>query len=303
MNSTQPIFTSSPSRREPAQIPLRKMLNKVPEVTIYFWVIKILCTTVGETAADLLNENLGLGLTNTSYIMAALLIVTLGFQFRARRYIPGIYWLAVVLISVVGTLISDNLTDNYGVTLETTTTVFATCLALVFIAWYSVEKTLSIHSIVTTRREGFYWLAILFTFALGTSAGDLTAERLGLGFLVSVALFGGLILAVTVAHVRFKLNAVLSFWIAYILTRPLGASIGDYLSQPRADGGQGLGTIATSCIFLAAILALVVYLTRTRRDLETVELADTAPGNALSPACPTCGEPLPDELRLALAER
>jgi uncharacterized membrane-anchored protein len=301
MNSTQPIFTSSTSRSENTQTPLRQMLNKVPEVTIYFWVIKILCTTVGETAADLLNENLGLGLTNTSYIMAALLIVTLVFQFRARRYIPGIYWLAVVLISVVGTLISDNLTDNYGVTLETTTTVFAACLAVVFIAWYAVEKTLSIHSIVTTRREGFYWLTILFTFALGTSAGDLTAERLELGFLVSVVLFAGLILAVTVAHVRFKLNAVLSFWIAYILTRPLGASIGDFLSQPRKDGGQGLGTIATSCIFLAAILALVVYLTRTRRDLETVEIAEPVP-SALAPACPSCGAPLPEELRLAMAE-
>jgi uncharacterized membrane-anchored protein len=301
MNSTQPIFTSSTSRSENTQAPLRQMLNKVPEVTIYFWVIKILCTTVGETAADLLNENLGLGLTNTSYIMAALLVVTLVFQFRARRYTPGIYWLAVVLISVVGTLISDNLTDNYGVTLETTTTVFAACLAVVFIAWYAVEKTLSIHSIVTTRREGFYWLTILFTFALGTSAGDLTAERLELGFLVSVALFAGLILAVTVAHVRFKLNAVLSFWIAYILTRPLGASIGDFLSQPRKDGGQGLGTIATSCIFLAAILALVVYLTRTRRDLETVELADAAL-SAATPACPSCGAPLPEELRIAMAE-
>jgi uncharacterized membrane-anchored protein len=302
MNSTQPIFTSSALRSD-SSTPLRQMLNKVPEVTIYFWLIKILCTTVGETAADLLNENLGLGLTNTSYVMAALLIVTLVFQFRARRYIPGIYWLAVVLISVVGTLISDNLTDNYGVTLETTTTVFASCLAIVFISWYAVEKTLSIHSIVTTRREGFYWLAILFTFALGTSAGDLTAERLELGFLVSVGLFAGLILAVTVAHARFKLNAVLSFWIAYILTRPLGASIGDFLSQPRKDGGQGLGTIATSCIFLAAILGFVIYLTRTRRDLETVtvELADSP--SAVAPACPSCGAPLPDELRLALAER
>jgi uncharacterized membrane-anchored protein len=300
MNSTQPIFTSSASRGN-KQPQLREMLNKVPEVTIYFWVIKILCTTVGETAADLLNENLGLGLTRTSYIMAALLIVTLVFQFRARRYIPGIYWLAVVLISVVGTLISDNLTDNYGVTLETTTTVFAVCLAIVFGAWYAVERTLSIHSIVTTRREGFYWLAILFTFALGTSAGDLAAERLELGFFVSVLLFAGLILAVTIAHLRFKLNAVLSFWIAYILTRPLGASIGDFLSQPRKDGGQGLGTIATSCIFLGAILALVVYLTRTRRDLERVELLDSAPRTVLAPACPSCGAPLPEELQSALA--
>ena len=151
----------------------RQMLNKVPEITLYFWVIKILCTTVGETAADLLNENLGLGLTNTTYIMAAALIVVLVFQFRSRKYVPGIYWLAVVLISVVGTLISDNLVDNHGVALQTTTIAFSVILACVFAAWYASERTLSVHTIVTTRREAFYWLAILFTFALGTSAGDL----------------------------------------------------------------------------------------------------------------------------------
>src|SRR3954447_25521903 len=155
---------------------LRRMLNKVPEVTVYFWIIKILCTTVGETAADYLNDNLGLGLTNTSYLMSALLIAVLGFQFRARKYVPGIYWLAVVLISIVGTLISDNLVDNLGVSLWTTTGVFGICLAATFAAWYRSARTLSIHTIVPTRRETFYWLAILFTFALGTSAGDLVSE-------------------------------------------------------------------------------------------------------------------------------
>lgn len=147
----------------------RQTLNKVPEVTLYFWVIKVLCTTVGETAADLLNDNLGMGLTNTSYLMGALLVGTLVLQFRARSYVPGLYWLSVVLISVVGTLISDNLTDNLGVPLQTTTVVFAVALAVTFFAWYASERTLSIHSIRTTRREAFYWLAILFTFALGTS--------------------------------------------------------------------------------------------------------------------------------------
>ena len=151
----------------------RRMLNKVPEVTLYFWVIKILCTTVGETAADYLNENLGFGLTNTTYLVGALLIAALVFQFRARKYVPGIYWLAVVLISVVGTLITDNLVDNFGVALETTTIAFSIALAVTFAAWYRSEHTLSIHTIVTTRREAFYWLAILFTFALGTAAGDL----------------------------------------------------------------------------------------------------------------------------------
>jgi len=250
-----------------------RMLNKVPEVTLFFWVIKIMATTVGETAADYLDTNLNLGLTNTTYVMGALLIATLFFQFRSRRYVPGVYWLAVVLISVVGTLITDNLTDNLGVALETTTVVFGIALAGVFAAWYARERTLSIHTIHTSRREGFYWLAILFTFALGTAAGDLAAERLSLGYWISALLFGGVIAAVTIAHFRFRLNAVLAFWLAYILTRPLGASLGDYLSQARADGGLGLGTTGTSALFLATILGLVAYLTITRRD-------QTAPATA-----------------------
>jgi uncharacterized membrane-anchored protein len=252
----------------------RQMLNKVPEITVYFWVIKILCTTVGETAADLLNENLGLGLTNTTYIMAAALIAVLVFQFRAKKYVPGIYWLAVVLISVVGTLFSDNLVDNLGVELQTTTIAFSAILACVFGAWYWSERTLSVHTIVTSKREAFYWLAILFTFALGTSAGDLVAEKLELGYLPSVGIFAGAIAIVAVAHLRFKLNAILAFWIAYILTRPLGASIGDFLSQPVEETGLGLGTILTSVIFLTAILSLVVYLTISKRDLIAVSAAE-----------------------------
>jgi uncharacterized membrane-anchored protein len=242
------------------------MLNKVPEVTLYFWVIKILCTTVGETAADYLNDTLGLGLTNTSYLMSAVLIVVLAFQFRAPKYVPGVYWLAVVLISIVGTLISDNLVDNLGVPLETTTIAFAIALAATFAVWFAFERTLSIHTIHTSRREGFYWLAILFTFALGTSAGDLVAERLNVGYGNSVLLFGALIAVVAVAHFRLRLHAITAFWIAYVLTRPLGASIGDYMSQPSHAGGLGLGTTGTSGIFLAAILALVVYLTASRID-------------------------------------
>ena len=242
------------------------MLNKVPEVTIYFWIIKVLCTTVGETVADFLNETLHFGLTGTSLVMGALLIIVLFFQFKAKKYVPSVYWLAVVLISVVGTLITDNLTDKLGVTLETTTIVFSIALALTFAVWYAFEKTLSIHSIVTTRREIFYWLAILFTFALGTASGDLSAEKFGLGYLTSIFIFAGLIVIVTIAHFAFKLNAVLAFWLAYIFTRPLGASIGDYLSQARADGGLGLGTTTTSALFLITILGLVIYLTLTKKD-------------------------------------
>jgi uncharacterized membrane-anchored protein len=242
------------------------MLNKVPEVTIYFWVIKVLCTTVGETASDYLSENVGLGLTKTTFITGALLLVTLAFQFRARRYIPGIYWLAVVLISVVGTQITDNLTDNLGISLVITTIAFSVALAVTFAVWYASERTLSIHTIYTTRRETFYWVAILFTFALGTAAGDLTAERLSLGFWVAALIFGGLIAAVAVAHYGFALNAVLAFWIAYVLTRPLGASLGDGFSQAKADGGLGLGTTVTSLVFLVAILAVVAYLSVSKRD-------------------------------------
>jgi uncharacterized membrane-anchored protein len=256
------------------------MLNKVPEITLYFWVIKILCTTVGETFADNLNENLGLGLTNTSYIMGALLIGVLVFQFRARRYVPGIYWLAVVLISVVGTLVSDNLVENYGVTLQTTTIAFSAILIAVFATWYASERTLSVHTIVTTKREAFYWLAILFTFALGTSAGDFLSEQLELGYLLALGIFAGAIVVVAVLHFGLRLNAILSFWLAYILTRPLGASIGDYLASPKSEGGLGLGTNLTSFLFLGTILALVVYLAISKRDV--IPTGATAEAEALS---------------------
>jgi uncharacterized membrane-anchored protein len=254
-----------------------QMLRKVPEITLYFWIIKVLCTTVGETAADFLNGTLNLGLTGTSIVMAILLAIVLFFQFKSKKYVAWIYWLAVVLISIVGTLITDNLTDNFGVSLVTTTIIFGIALIITFIAWYASEKSLSIHSIYTTKREAFYWLAILFTFALGTASGDLIAERFDVGYLNSALLFAGVIAVITIAHYVVKAvlhaehkmqspNAVLAFWLAYILTRPLGASIGDYLSQDRSVGGLGLGTTITSIIFLGAILITVIYLTITKKD-------------------------------------
>ena len=248
------------------------MLNKVPEVTIFFWVIKIMATTVGETAADFLNDHVGLGLTGTTLVMSVGLAATLWWQFRARKYVPVIYWTAVVLISVVGTLATDNLTDNLGVPLALTTAVFSLALAVTFWLWYRQEGTLSIHSIFTSRREAWYWLAILFTFSLGTAAGDLLAEQLSLGYWISALLFGACIAAITVAHFRFQMDAVLAFWLAYILTRPLGASIGDYLSQPRANGGLGLGTTGTSAIFVVVIFGLVLYLTKTKRYAPAPEI-------------------------------
>jgi uncharacterized membrane-anchored protein len=266
----------------------REMLNKVPEVTLYFWIIKILCTTVGETAADFLNSTLNLGLNGTSIVMAVILIIVLIFQFRTGKYVPFIYWLSVVLLSIVGTLITDTLIDNFGISLQTTTVTFAISLAIVFAVWFVSEKTLSIHSIVTTRRETFYWLAILFTFALGTAAGDLVAEQFDIGYLNSIFLFAGAIALITVLYYglrsligreRHQITAysILAFWLAYILTRPLGASIGDFLSQTADNGGLGLGTTLTSAIFLVTILALVIYLTRSKKDLIIAPQENVAP--------------------------
>jgi uncharacterized membrane-anchored protein len=242
-------------------------LNKVPEVTIYFWIIKIMATTVGETAADFINMNLGLGLSKTSVIMGILLAVALAVQLAARAYVPWRYWIVVVLLSIFGTLVTDNLVDNFGVPLTTTTTIFGVALLVTFVGWYASERTLSIHSIRTMRRELWYWAAILFTFALGTAAGDLVAEGFNLGYLTATFIFGAIIAAVTLAHFYAGLNAIWAFWLAYIVTRPFGASFGDLLSQPVAAGGLGLGTIGTSAIFLTVILGLVTYLTVSRRDV------------------------------------
>lgn len=246
----------------------RRTLNKVPLVTIYFWIIKILATTVGETGADFLNFKLGFGLTLTSLVAAALLVVALAFQFRSDRYVPWIYWLTVVFLSVVGTLITDNLTDNFGVSLYVSTAVFGVALGLTFILWYLSEHTLSIHAITTRRREAYYWAAILFTFALGTAGGDLASEQLGLGYAVSGMIFGALIALATIGYYAGVLNSVFAFWFAYVLTRPLGASIGDFLTQAHQDGGLALSTTTTSALFVIVIIALVTYLTLTDADRD-----------------------------------
>ncbi|MEI9422621.1 hypothetical protein O7A70_15745 [Mesorhizobium sp. Cs1299R1N1] len=235
--------------------------NRVPDVALDFWLIKLMAVTMGETAADYLAVNLGLGLTVTSLIMTGVLIVALVLQFARKRYVPWAYWLAVVLISVVGTLVTDNLVDTFGVRLQTTTIAFSVVLAATFAVWYASERTLSIHTIFTTRREIFYWLAILFTFSLGTAAGDLVAESFDMGYLATGLLFGGVIALIALAYYLIHLNAVLAFWLAYILTRPLGASFGDWLSRPAEYGGLGFGTIFTSLIFLGCIIALVLSMT------------------------------------------
>ena len=253
----------------------RGLLSKVPEVTLYFWIIKILCTTVGETFADYVNGKLGDNLNKTTAVMSTLLVAALIAQFRSKRYVPAIYWITVVAISVVGTLITDNMVENFKVSLTTSTIIFTIAMFGAFGVWYLSEKTLSVHTIYTFKREAFYWLAILFTFALGTASGDLIAEKYSLGYFRSMLLFVGLIGLIGAVYYKFRVNSVLAFWAAYVLTRPLGASIGDLLSQPRkipadvapADfhAGLGLGTTTTSLIFLAAILAVIVFMTNQQR--------------------------------------
>lgn len=238
-----------------------KLLNKVPEVTIFFWLVKMMSTTVGETAADFLTYNLQMGLVITTAITGVLFLGTLFLQLKSKQYVPWIYWSTVVMISVLGTLITDDLVDNFGVALQTTTTVFSLALLITFALWYASEKTLSIHSIDTTKRELYYWTAILFTFALGTSAGDQVAESLGIGYALSGMIFGALIGLSALAYYILNANSVLIFWVAYILTRPFGASFGDYLSQPAENGGLALGTTSTSVIFIFVITLLVSYMT------------------------------------------
>jgi uncharacterized membrane-anchored protein len=252
------------------------MLNKVPEVTLTFWIIKIMSTTVGETGADYLAVHVGLGTAATGAITVALLLATLLLQLQTRRYVPWIYWLTVVLVSIVGTQITDALTDGLGISLYTSTAAFAAALTATFATWHRAEHTLSIHTIITARRELFYWTAVLFTFALGTAAGDLATEALGLGFNVGVVVFGALIAAIGTAY-YFGANAVLSFWLAYILTRPLGASLGDFLSQARTYGGLGLGTVYTSIAFLIVIVALVAFISFDARRAQARESACKTP--------------------------
>ena len=293
-----------------SQSTAQQLFNKVPEITVWFWIIKVLCTTVGETFSDFLNlgkadgGQLGWGVPKTAALMTTLLVVALVLQMRSDRYHPARYWAAVVLVSIVGTLITDWLHDDKGVALTTTTIIFSAALVLVFGIWYSLEKTLSIHSVFRGRREAFYWLVVLVTFALGTSGGDLLSEKVDLGYVDSVLIIVGAVAAVGLARFLYKsnaimnlslghvlasrpeslaahpggekawfqrtltglqTNAVLTFWLAYILTRPLGGNTGDLLSQSDLDG-LGLGTTATSLIFLSAILAIVAYLSITRVD-------------------------------------
>jgi uncharacterized membrane-anchored protein len=263
------------------------MLNKVPEVTLYFWLIKVLCTTIGETFSDNLvskwapggdnasPHQLQIALWKVTGCTAVVLLILLAIQFTRKKYLAPVYWVTIVVISLVGTQITD-LFEGQGDqpnNMWAITIVSLGLLAAVFAVWYWSERTLSMHSIITRRREAFYWLAILTTFATGTAVGDLLAEKLSMGYLTTLLLFIGVIVVIALLWKFTPINGVLAFWLAYIMTRPLGASTGDFLSQ-KGGGGLNLGTSVTSYIFLGAIAILVAYLTIAKPDQTPPELIE-----------------------------
>jgi uncharacterized membrane-anchored protein len=242
-------------------------LRRVPEVTVFFWIIKVLTTAMGESTSDYMVHRfdpvvaVGFG--------AVGLAIALVLQFSVRRYVPWVYWLAVAMVAVFGTMAADVLHIKFHVPYEASTVLFAVVLAVVFSVWYTSEKTLSIHSIFTTRREVFYWCTVISTFALGTAAGDMTATSLHLGYLRSGVLFAALIVVPAVAYRLLQRNEILWFWFAYILTRPLGASFADWMGKPHSVGGLAWGDGIVSLVLAILIVVFVGYLTVSRRDVDT----------------------------------
>jgi uncharacterized membrane-anchored protein len=242
------------------------MLSKVPEITAFFWIIKLLSTAGGEVVADLFARSHHVGLLRSLVVSSTLLAVALAVQLIARRYLPVVYWSVIVLVGVAGTLISDTVVAELHLSHAQATVLFLALLLAIFGIWYSTERTLSIHTITSTRRELYYWAAVMATFALGTAAGDLTAFSLGWGLLPSLALYGAVFAGAWIAHKAFAVNAVLTFWIAYVMTRPVGATFADYASFGRDSGGLGLGRVLPSAAFLLVIAVLVGYLAITHSD-------------------------------------
>lgn len=239
--------------------------RKVPEVTLLFWIIKLLTTGMGETTSDYLVFHMN------SYIAVALgaigLAAAMMLQLSAKRYFAWVYWFAVVMVAIFGTMAADVVHIVLGVPYLISSVVFAAALAVIFGVWYATEKTLSIHSIYTLRRELFYWSAIMATFALGTAVGDMTASTLRLGYFASGLLFAVLFALPALGYWLFKLNPIFAFWFAYIMTRPLGASFADWFGKPRSASGMGLGTGEISIILAVLIVGLVGYLSFTHIDV------------------------------------
>jgi uncharacterized membrane-anchored protein len=240
-------------------------MTKVPEIAVIFWVLKLLTTGMGESMSDFLGQH-------SVPIAAAIGIFGLWFaiwlQMRQREYRAPFYWFAVMMVAIFGTMAADGIHDGASIPYAVTTPLFAVVMAAVFFFWYRSEGTLSIHSITTRRREGFYWAAVLATFALGTAAGDLTATSLKLGFFGSVILFAGIIAIPAVGWWRFNMNPIVAFWFAYIVTRPLGASFADWFSKPHSITGLGLGDGTVSALALIVFLGLVAYVAITKCDIQ-----------------------------------
>ncbi|MEA2214251.1 MAG: hypothetical protein QOF83_4199 [Solirubrobacteraceae bacterium] len=236
------------------------MLSKVPEVTVGFWVAKALSTALGESTSDYLVHRLG---PYAAVLIGALaLLLGLGWQFSTRRYIAWIYWFAVVMVAISGTLAADVVHVGFGVPYLISTIFYALVLSIVFVLWYRAEGTLSIHSITTVRREAFYWATVLATFALGTATGDMTAGTLGWGYLSSGLFFALVLLIPAALYARTALSPVFLFWFAYVFTRPFGASFADWLGKDRHLGGLALGDGPVSGVLTLLILAAVAYLAR-----------------------------------------
>jgi len=254
---------------------IQKSLMRVPEVILVFWIIKTLSTTVGETGADFFAADLGLGMPMVTLVISGIMAILLYLQFsHFRKYVPANYWTLVVLMSVLGTLVTDILVDNFGIGLMPLSIVFTVLMLAGFYLWHRREGTLSIHSIDTASREAYYWVVILLAFALGTAVGDLISEYFSLGYSSATMIFGGMIGAIALAYYAFKLNAVLAFWLAYILTRPLGASLGDFLIQD-SNGGLGISMVVVNISFLVAIVSGVTYLI-FKQTVEPVISSDLA---------------------------
>lgn len=239
----------------------KELLNRVAKLGLLFWVIKIFSTTVGETAADYVSTNLNLGLTKTTILMGVITVLVAIWNFKQKKYFPPSYWALIVMMSIEGTLITDILVEKFSVSLLTLDIVFAIAMGLVFYFWYKKEHTLSIHSINNDARERFYWIIVLTTFALGTCVGDTVSEYLQVGYLYSLIIFGSVFIIAGVLYYFKIINDVLAFWIAFIVTRPIGASLGDLFIQDPKDGGLGVSVALINIIFFIVIIATVSFLT------------------------------------------
>lgn len=245
----------------------RQVIRKVPQVTIFFWFIKLLSTALGESTSDYLVNSFNPYLVVLGGFIG--FVIILGLQFKTKRYIPVVYWLTVVMVAIFGTMAADVIHVALGVPYIVSTLVFAVALAIIFIIWRATEKTLSIHSITTTRRELFYWLTVSATFALGTAAGDLMAYTANLGFFTAGLVFTAIFALPAIGFRFFKLNAIFAFWFAYVVTRPLGASFADWMGKSPVVGGLGWGDGPVSAVLAVLIVVLVAFLQLTHEDVDT----------------------------------